>query len=371
MGKRLVIGNVTDPGKVRSSNQDYFASYEGRFGTLVTVCDGMGGHEGGEIASRLAVEVIRDHFLSLDGTFDIRTELRRSLMAASKTILERAKQDPALHNMGTTAVILVVQGNVAYTAHVGDSRIYLIHGTKAIRLTKDHSLVQRMIDAKMITEAESRDHPKKNVIDQALGAGKTNIDPTVSEPIPIFRNDRFLLCSDGLTSYITEQELASRGVGRSPQSFCELLVRLANDRGGEDNITVQIVEVRKGKRRPIDPAARKNLLRYAAGVGIGALVMWAGYQAWNSGVFGSAGSSNQQPAPAAADRSADSTKAEQKDSTKTAMKTPSQDSSKTTAGGVESNTMQKNTADKSGNEQGSSLPDTTHGKDKKANGNAH
>ena len=372
MGKRIVIGNTTDKGMVRTNNQDYFASYEGRFGTLVIVCDGMGGHEGGEIASRMAAEVIRDHFLSLEGTFDIRTELRRALIAASRTILDRASVDPALHDMGTTAVILILQGDLGYVAHVGDSRIYLIRDARAIPLTKDHSLVQRMIDAKMLSEEEGRDHPKKNVIEQALGAGKTKIDPTVSDPFPIFRNDRFLLCTDGLTSHVTDQELGSLGGGKSAQSFSDLLVNLTNKRGGEDNITVQIVDVRKGKKRPIESAIRKQMPRYAAiAAGIGTAALCIGYIAGRAGIFDSAPHSDPNPPPDSLHMAVTSNRNHRPDSLGgTSNQSPSDSAATKASGGKVDQTPSIDTT-KNRVAPAKSTLDTKPQKKDKGNGSAH
>lgn len=257
------IGNRSDIGRVRKANEDYFGTFRGPFGTLVVVCDGMGGHKGGAVASRLAVEVIKNHFESLENEFDQKEELRKSLIAASNTVLEKASEDSELTGMGSTAVVLLIQDNNGYYAHVGDSRIYHIRSKEIRQITKDHSLVQQMVDAGMITEKAAKNHPKKNVITRALGSDG-NAEPEVNEPLELCKNDKFILCSDGLTGFVDDNELLKFADKYNPQEACTKLVDLANDRGGKDNITVQIVKITNGPKPVLPDKKKTNLLLVTA-----------------------------------------------------------------------------------------------------------
>ncbi len=238
----LDIGNHSDVGKVREVNEDYFGSFHGSYGVLLVVCDGMGGHKGGEIASRLSVETIKNHFELLADEYNPREELFTALQKANTTLLESAKVDSSLADMGSTAVITLFKNGSAFTANLGDSRIYLIRGDKINQLTKDHSLVQQMIDSDLITEEDAKIHPKKNVITKSLGI-QYEAEPDLGEPILVADNDIFILCTDGLTSYVNDREIMSTAIECSSQEASNKLVELANERGGGDNITVQIARV--------------------------------------------------------------------------------------------------------------------------------
>jgi PPM family protein phosphatase len=248
MKNKIVIGNATDLGNVRRTNQDYYGTYTGQFGTIILVCDGMGGHAGGEVASQIAVQSIESDFEVLTHSSDPRFELSHALINAHNKILAYASTHPELHEMGTTVVTLFIKNNEAFVAHAGDSRAYLFRGDNVLRLTKDHSLVQEMIDADMITSEEAKSHPQKNVVTKVLGAARKDIEPEVSNAMPIFKNDMFMLCTDGLTTHIEDDEMQTVVRNHSPQKSCDVLIRMAKDRGGLDNITVQIVEVKIGKR---------------------------------------------------------------------------------------------------------------------------
>lgn len=260
--RSIEIGNCTDVGMVRSQNQDYYGAYEGKYGSLIIVADGMGGHEGGEAASRLTVEGVRDHFAGLPAEFTPRVELAQSLHEANRRITAMAAETSELLDMGSTAVVLLLRDEQAYAAHIGDSRIYLVRKQQIYQLTKDHSLVQQMIDANMISAADARSHPQKNIITRALGANKKG-EPEVSQAISIFQGDTFLLCTDGLLDYVIEAEMIRITSEHPPQKAAELLVEMAKQRGGADNITVQVVRVVKGKHPPMSQSTRKALARLA------------------------------------------------------------------------------------------------------------
>jgi len=239
---KIEIGNHSDVGRVREINEDYFGSFHGNYGELLIVCDGMGGHKGGEIASRLSVESIRSHFESLNNSFNPVKELKASIQSANNNLIDTAKGDPALNEMGSTVVITLLQDDKAYIANLGDSRIYMCRDGTIKQLTKDHSLVQQMVDSRMISQEEAKHHPQKNVITRSLGIGLLT-EPEVSDEIKIKEGDIFILCSDGLTTFVNENEVLKIVSNDSVQDAANKLVDLANARGGEDNITVQIAKV--------------------------------------------------------------------------------------------------------------------------------
>lgn len=242
MELQLKIGNYSDVGKVRKINEDYFGSYSGSFGNLILVCDGMGGHKGGEIASRLAVETISNYFKKLSDTYNISEEINKSLEAANTSIILKAAEDPELTDMGSTVVLVLIKNGLAYYTSLGDSRIYKIRDGAILQITKDNSLVQQMVDSNIITEDEAKVHPKKNVITKALGTNE-ELEPEIYEPFKLQINDRLILCSDGLTAHVDEEEIFELSENNPPQQTAQKLVELANERGGTDNITVQIAAV--------------------------------------------------------------------------------------------------------------------------------
>ncbi len=242
----LEIGNYSDIGKARKINEDYFGSFSGRYGTLLIVCDGMGGHEGGEIASRLAVETINNHFEHLGSDFNPKEELIKAIEKANFVIIEAGKTRKELAEMGSTVVMALIKDDFAYTANLGDSRIYLIKNGSISQITKDHSLVQQMIDSDLISPEEAQHHPKKNVITKALGI-EDNVEPEIIKPFKLTPNDCLILCTDGLTNHVNDEEILALCISNSSQDAAEKLVDLANERGGTDNITVQILKVHERK----------------------------------------------------------------------------------------------------------------------------
>jgi protein phosphatase len=264
MKTHIGIGNDSSVGIVRTENEDYYGAYCGSYGNLIIVCDGMGGHRGGATASRTAVEEIKTHFDNVGGEYDGKLELRNALMRADAVIKEKALQNVELRGMGSTAALLLVKNDQAFYAHVGDSRIYLIRRGQIHQLTKDHSLVQQLVDSKIITEEAARDHPKKNVLVRSLGSGNKN-EPDVAEPVQIFKNDRFVLCTDGLTNHVTDEEIKEISQENQAHNACKRLIQLANERGGSDNITIQIVDVVKGKKIPAKIHFKRWMI-YAAAI---------------------------------------------------------------------------------------------------------
>jgi serine/threonine protein phosphatase PrpC len=244
----IEVGNRTDVGRKRTHNEDYFGYFKTSGEILAIVADGMGGHASGEIASRMAVEIINEIYSKERADKDGLEALKSAFQVANFTILQKSLEQEGLNGMGTTATALVLEDDQALVGHMGDSRAYLFRDATVSQLTKDHSLVERMVDQGLLNREEANRHPQRNVIYKTLG-GNMDGEVDLLGPIPIRINDIFLLCSDGLTNLVTDQELLEIVTKESPQTACETLIQLANQRGGHDNITVQILKV--GKRRKV------------------------------------------------------------------------------------------------------------------------
>lgn len=238
------VGNLSDVGlnPIRSKNEDAFGYYTGEYGSLLIVCDGMGGHNAGEVAAQLAVESVKNYFDLHYIAGDENATLELSIDFAHKKILECSLQNPELDGMGTTLVLLLIRDGQFWYANVGDSRIYL-RRESMYRLTKDHSEVQALVEMGVISQEDARNHPRRNIITQALGS--SNCTPEVSGPHMLYRDDVFMLCSDGLSNYFADEEFFDF-LADEPQIACINLVEEAKRRGGDDNITVQVVHVLHG-----------------------------------------------------------------------------------------------------------------------------
>ncbi len=242
----MELGNLTDVGKKRSHNEDYFGFFQLSEEVLAIVADGMGGHNSGEIASRMAVEMIHENFSRERQEKDVLASLKSAFQVANFTILQKSLEQERLNGMGTTATALVIRGDQAFVGHMGDSRAYLFRDATVSRLTKDHSVVERMLEQGLLNREEANRHPQKNVIYKTLGVNR-EADVDLLGPIPVSHNDIFLLCSDGLTNLVSDQELLEIVTQEPPQVACKKLIQLANQRGGHDNITVQILKM--GRKR--------------------------------------------------------------------------------------------------------------------------
>ncbi len=234
---------LTDVGVKRNMNQDFvYASDQpvGNLSNLYIVADGMGGHNAGDLASRYTVEVMVDYIEGASETRPIPL-LEEAIEAANRKVLERAMEDKQLEGMGTTVVAATVQDDCLYVANVGDSRLYLLDGSSIEQITKDHSLVEEMVRSGQIGREEARNHPEKNVITRAVGVkSRLRID---FFDIALYEGDRFLLCSDGLTNMVEDEdifEMVKRET--SLERAAHRLVVLANRNGGKDNISVVLAE---------------------------------------------------------------------------------------------------------------------------------
>ncbi len=231
----------TDKGKVRDSNQDAYAVGELPGGVAwAVVCDGMGGAAGGNIASTLAVKVISDKITSsynakMKGA-SIKNLLDSAITAANIEIFDMAYSRSELVGMGTTVVCVIVRDNVAFIAHVGDSRAYIASSDGISQVTVDHSLVQDLVNQGKITASEAEHHPNKNVITRAVGVDK-QVDVDFSE-IDLIGDSTLILCTDGLSNYVTTEEMVGDINDGQYYAFADRLVKRANHNGGGDNITV-------------------------------------------------------------------------------------------------------------------------------------
>ena len=233
-------------GQVRQANEDSCGFATVPNGELFVVCDGMGGHVGGATASRIAVEQIIQHFKARRYP-NIYQALHDALCRANIQIIGAANAEPSLKGMGTTACIVLVDGNDAYMAHVGDSRIYLYEDQKKrlFRITKDHSFVQSLVDMGQLDDRDAEHHPHKNVIMKALGT-KEELKPEVyMSPVQPAKGDMFLICSDGLSGMVDDDGIEA--ILSSDQSIEQKVLDLvtnANVPGkGLDNITAQVIKV--------------------------------------------------------------------------------------------------------------------------------
>jgi serine/threonine protein phosphatase PrpC len=246
---RLEVAALSHIGLVRQRNEDALGYFEPSAadvmdakGSLFLVADGMGGHRGGEIASQLAVETIISSYFASRET-DPAKALERAFKEANRVIIEKSGSDVSLHGMGTTCTALVFRRSEAYVAHVGDSRAYLYREGTLKQLTDDHSLVGEMVRSGILSDDDARFHPRRNVITRSIGTHEDLLVDVSAEPLGIANGDVFVLCSDGLTSLVTENEFGSALGSNAPSKACAALVDLANENGGKDNITVQIVKV--------------------------------------------------------------------------------------------------------------------------------
>ena len=235
----------SDIGKAREINQDYYSIPKPEDNLqLFILADGMGGYNGGEIASSLATtsakSYIENNFDKIEHSKEAILELiKNAIEYANMVVFEKSKQEPNLEGMGTTLDICFIYNNKVYVGHVGDSRIYRIRGEIIRKLTKDHSYVQQLVEDGKITREEAEHHPKKNMLLKALGC-TAMVEPDLRAR-NIETGDILLMCSDGLTNMVEEKEIY-RVVRENPETAAQVLVELANAAGGYDNITVVIIK---------------------------------------------------------------------------------------------------------------------------------
>ena len=230
---------VTDRGHIRSSNQDCFHAGS----RLLVVADGMGGMAAGDVASAIAVEAMKPLDVPIENDQQM-AALHKALEVANGRIADTVAADPALQGMGTTLTAMVFSGDRAALAHVGDSRAYLLRDGVLNQLTKDDTYVQMLVDQGLIAPEEAGSHPRRAVVTQALQGEPVSPSYVVVEPRP---GDRWLLCSDGLTTVVSTETICAQLLAhRDPQQCAEQLLDLALRGGGPDNITVIVADLTLG-----------------------------------------------------------------------------------------------------------------------------
>ncbi len=250
------LANLTDTGNVRPENEDYYCYLEpagdeefDRKGRLIAIADGMGGHAGGKVASTLALDSLRAIFEngSADAGSDPSATLISGFASAQQSILNHVASHPELDGMGTTCTAAILhRGNLFY-GHIGDSRLYLLRAGNFGPITEDHSLVNQLVESGALTPEEAAGHQQKNVLTRALGMPSSEVAADFSnQPIPLSPGDVLVLATDGLHGVVSTEEIGHAAQTQSPYDACRTLVAMAKERGGLDNITVQILRLQAG-----------------------------------------------------------------------------------------------------------------------------
>ncbi|MFZ2537968.1 MAG: Stp1/IreP family PP2C-type Ser/Thr phosphatase [Oscillospiraceae bacterium] len=240
------IYGMTDIGLKRETNQDVF--YTHKFSEQVgfaIVCDGMGGQNGGNVASEMACQTISHRLMESNNIVSMSDDEIKSLVISATSganieVYKTSNIEPGYKGMGTTVVIAVVSNKKAYIAHIGDSRVYLLREGKLHQLTRDHSVVQELLEQGKISQDEAKVHPNKNMITRAVGVNLT-VDIDYLEVL-LGQESKLLLCSDGLTNMVSDQIIEKTLRKYNPEATCTKLIELSNKAGGVDNITVAVME---------------------------------------------------------------------------------------------------------------------------------
>jgi PPM family protein phosphatase len=245
----LEVASLSNVGLVRENNEDSYIYWEPeddadfqRKGRLAVIADGMGGYEGGQEASRIAVETVRDLYRDSPER-EPQAALADAFRAAHDRIVGYAVQNPELQGMGTTCTAAAIVGHELYFAHLGDSRLYLVRRGQISRLTRDHSYVGRLVESGIVRSEDAESHPQRHILTAAMGVGREAAADLAPSPVPLENGDTLILCTDGLWSLVTEVDIAEVVRERDPESACEALLQLALRRGAPDNITLQILRV--------------------------------------------------------------------------------------------------------------------------------
>ncbi len=298
----LAVGALSHPGERRNHNEDrysvtaYQRDRDGMPSLLAVVADGIGGHQAGEVAAEMTVEHIVEAVTRSDGDHPLQT-LREAVTEAAIAVHEASTVDPQREGMGSTVSIAWILGDRLFVTYVGDSRIYLMRGDQLIQITNDHTWVQEAVDHQIISPEEAHGHPHAHVLRRHIGGeeppepdqrlrvfgGSDESGSRTNQGLKLREGDRLLLCSDGLTDLVEDEELAAALGEAPPEGAAERLVALARERGGHDNITVVALEVPQGALRslPAKKSLRNALLAlalvaiFAGAVGLGA-VWWFG-----------------------------------------------------------------------------------------------
>jgi PPM family protein phosphatase len=246
----IEVSSQSDIGCLRQNNEDSFGYWEPeddqqflRKGRLAVVADGMGGYEGGQEASRLAVETLMEVYRDFGGD-DPQAALVEALQTAHEQIREYSFAHPELRGMGTTCTAAAIVQDALYYVHVGDTRLYLIRDGQITRVTRDHSYVGRLVESGMISREEAETHPQRNILTAALGTNPDLIMDSPGQPEPLRPEDVLLICSDGLWGQVRDSEILDAVENKSAEQTGRKLIELARERGGPDNITVEVLRLR-------------------------------------------------------------------------------------------------------------------------------
>jgi protein phosphatase len=245
----VTISSATHPGMKKKENQDFHSwRFPGngnlnKKGILLVLADGMGGHSGGSVASRLAVDTAIEEYYK-DETETIQESLKRAFLKANESVLEKSRSNLGLQGMGTTLIAVVLQKENLYFAHVGDSRGYTIFGNRITQFTRDHSIVAGLVKAGLITKEEALNHPDSNIITKAIGLFQ-DLSVDISEKhMQLNKGEYVLMCCDGLYKVVPDEEIVKTIIEyREPDTVCGKLIEKANERGGPDNITVIVAKI--------------------------------------------------------------------------------------------------------------------------------
>jgi protein phosphatase len=246
----IEVSSQSDIGCLRKNNEDSFGYWEPdndqeflRKGRLAVVADGMGGYEGGQEASRLAVETLVAVYRDSNDK-DPQGALIEAIQTAHDQIRRYSDAHPELRGMGTTCTAAAIVQDALYYVHVGDTRLYLIRDAQIMRVTRDHSYVGRLVEAGMISPEEAETHPQRNILTAALGTNPELVIDSPGTPEPLRPEDVLLICTDGLWGQVRDHEILYAVENNTVEQAGRELIELARERGGPDNITLEILRIR-------------------------------------------------------------------------------------------------------------------------------
>ncbi|SHN15608.1 Stp1/IreP family PP2C-type Ser/Thr phosphatase [Gracilibacillus kekensis] len=235
----------SDKGKIRELNEDAVAIFSNEEAILAIVADGMGGHQAGDVASQLAIDELEKYWLAFEGTIAkdyFEKWLRETIIKVNNTVYQKSQSDIECKGMGTTVVAAICTKDYLIIGHIGDSRAYLMNQSEWQQVTEDHSLVGELVRTGQLSQEDAEVHPRRNVILKALGT-ELNLEPDMY--VTSWNEyDRLLICSDGLSNKLTDQELHEVIVHTNNEKISQTLIDMANNRGGEDNISLAIIDQR-------------------------------------------------------------------------------------------------------------------------------
>jgi PPM family protein phosphatase len=235
-----MVGLLSDIGNMRKLNEDYLGYFQDENKRFYVIADGMGGHNAGEVASKIAVETVIDYINSINDIEDGTVVLKNAITLANENIYKLSQGNEELNGMGTTITIGLIIKDSFFVANVGDSSLYIIKKDEITKITKDHSLVQQLIDSGSITEEEAKIHPNKNIITRALGTHAVVEADTFK--VDLQGVIKIIMCTDGLTNEVNTSEMYDIVLKNENDVSCKKLIELSKQKGARDNISVIIFE---------------------------------------------------------------------------------------------------------------------------------